>query len=296
MARSLIRSIVASFNGYGAIRAAKNVRSAAMDHAFRAKGHAERDRFLEEFKPDYQAIVFTIAFNTPWVIDLLTASWAENVSDAILVVADNSSDRSAREAHARICRERGIAYVELPKNWEWNPTRSHGVALNWVYYNLVERLQPEIFGFVDHDCFPTERISIRALLGNRQFCGLVLGTTRVPEIWYLWPGFCFYHFMLTRGRDVDFKHAIEWGGDTGVMNWGAIYSRLDKSLVRSAPSEMVPAPDGAPVSEMQIIDGLFNHVGKASYRADLASSERQRAVSEFLWAKYLPGHRPLVTL
>jgi hypothetical protein len=295
MSRLLSTSLRASFNGHGVLRSAKNLRNALMDHAFRATGHAERDRFLAGFSPRPRAVVFTIAFNTPWVIDLLTASWSQYVSDAVLVVADNSSDRSAREAHARICRERGVAYVDLPRNREWSPNRSHAIALNWVYYNLIEALEPEIFGFVDHDCFPTQPVSVYRMLEGHELSGWLLRAVLRPDIWYLWPGFCFYRFHLMGGRDIDFRHAIEWQGDTGVMNWEPVYSRLDVALAREAPSAMVAVPHGAPVREMQVIDGTFNHIGAASYTSALARAEQRRAFADYLWQRYLPGHERLVT-
>lgn len=295
MSRSFRHSIATSFNGHGLVRAAKNMRSAVMDHAFRARGHAARDRFLDSVDFAGRPVVFTIAFNTPWVIDLLTASWAENVSDAALVVADNSKNREARAEHRRICTERGVPYVELPKNWEWNNTRSHGVSLNWVYYNLIEPLSPSRFGFIDHDCFPTQPVTVESVFGGKQLAGWILRAKKYPDMWYLWPGFCFFDYELTQGRELDFRHGTEWGGDTGVKNWDALYSKLDVSDAREAVSRMVAAPQGWPVERMQVIDGRFNHVGAASYRPDLASAERKGALADFLWAEYMPGRRRMVT-
>lgn len=293
MARSFSHSIATSFNGHGLLRSIKNARSAVMDHAFRASGHAARDAFLASVDLGGRPTVFTIAFNTPWVIDLLTASWAEKVTDAALVVADNSKNPDARAAHKHICAERGVLYIELPKNWEWNNTRSHGVALNWVYYNLVEPLSPSRFGFIDHDCFPTQPVTLDSVMGGKRLAGWVLRATKVPQMWYLWPGFCFFDLTLTAGREIDFRHGIEWGGDTGVRNWDAIYSRLDVTDAHPAANDMVPAPQGSPVERMQILDGRFNHVGAASYRADLGTEERKRSLADFLWAEYMPGRKRL---
>jgi len=295
VSKSPIRTIVRALNDNRAVRAVKNWRNDIIDRSFRASGHAERDRFLERFNADGQAIVFAIAFNTPWVIDLLTASWIRNVGDATLVVVDNSSNAAARQAHAQICGERGIAYVELPRNREWHPNRSHAIAMNWVYYNLVDRLKPDIFGFVDHDCFPIAPVSVRERLEGMSLYGRIWTATRDPAIWYFWAGFGFFRYALTFGRAIDFKHAYEWGADTGGKNWRPVYSKLDRSFVREAESKMLTAGEGAPVERMQVLDDRFNHLGAASYRADLATADRRKAFADFLWTKYLPGQRPLVS-
>lgn len=296
MSRTFSRSIETSFGGDGAVRALKNVRSALMDHWFRSQGHAARDAFLDKSDFGGRPVVFTIAFNTPWVIDLLTASFAERMAETVLVVADNSKDPAARAEHRRICRERGVPYVELPRNREWNNTRSHGVALNWVYYNLIEPLGPPQFGLIDHDCFPIAPATVASVLGGRRLAGRVIRAVKAPEKWYLWPGFCFFDLDLTRGGELDFRHAIEWGGDTGVRNWDAIYSRLDISQAHASSDEMVAMPVVSPVERMQVLDGRFVHVGKASYRADLATVEGKRALADFLWAEYLPGRSPMIRL
>lgn len=290
----VFRAVVQSINGARAVRAVKNVRNEIMDRAFRARGHAARDRFLAGFEVDDRAIAFAIAFNTPWVIDLLTASWAAFVTDTVLVVADNSSDPAARETHRDICRARGIAYVELPRNYEWHPNRSHAIAMNWIYYNLVDALKPEVFGFVDHDCFPIRPVSIGERIEGKAAYGLVWRAKRDTAVWYFWAGFGFFRYALTSGRAIDFKHVYEWGADTGGRNWSAIYSTLSPSDVREAMDESVEAGEGTPVSRMQVIDGRFNHVGAASYRADLATAERKRALADFLWAEYLPGRTPMI--
>ena len=295
MSNSLFREIVKAINGNGLIRSAKNLRNEMMDKAFRRAGRAERDRFLAGFNADGRPVVFAVAFNTPWVVDLLTASWAEHVADAILVVVDNSKDDAVRLTHREICRVRGVAYVELPKNREWHPNRSHAIAMNWIYYNLVEAVKPVVFGFLDHDCFPIGPVSFAERLEGRCAYGLVWRATRDPAKWYFWAGFGFFRYAVTSGRAVDFKHVYEWGADTGGRNWEPIFSTLQASDLREAKDERVPAGDGAPVSRMQIIDERFNHIGKASYTADLAKPEQRKALADFLWALYLPGKRPLVT-
>ena len=157
----------------------------------------------------------TVAFNTPWVIDILTAAWERYATGMTLVVADNSSDQAAREAIVQICRSRGVPYLPLPRNPEWSPNRSHGIAVNWTYYNLVRRIRPKIFGYIDHDCFPIAPIDIPARMAGKTVYGHKWASTKFPGAWNMWAGLCFFRYSAVEDIELDFKHRIEFGLDTG---------------------------------------------------------------------------------
>ena len=38
------------------------------------------------------------------------------------------------------------------------PNRSHALAMNWIFYNLVVEIKPYYFGYLDHDCFPYKNL------------------------------------------------------------------------------------------------------------------------------------------
>ncbi|RTL54080.1 MAG: hypothetical protein EKK40_06005 [Bradyrhizobiaceae bacterium] len=278
-----LRRFVTAINGNRLVRAAKDARNDLIDRRFRASGHEERDRFLGQFKPKSGFVVFAIAFNTPWVVDLLTAAWGKYVTDADLVVVDNSKKPEARARHRDICLRRNIAYCELPPNPEWNPNRSHAISMNWIYYNLVRRIQPDLFGFVDHDCFPVAPVSPARWVEGKTVFGLRLKSLVDASCWYLWAGFCFFDFGKLKDRAFNFKHDYPLRMDTGGKNWQPVYSTLTADQAGAAGEKRIE-DDGL---REHILADTFNHIGSVSYRSDLRDDERRRKLSEFMWDKYI---------
>ncbi len=193
-----LRRIVDAANANGRIRALKNIRNEVIDRFFRWRGRAAGQALAEELRQSgARSVCFAIAFNTPWVIDLLTAAWARHARGMKLVVIDNSSSTEASSAHRAICQERDVAYLKLPSNPEWSPNRSHGISMNWVYYNIVRPLRPELFGFIDHDCIPVRDFDLADRMAGLNIYGYRRG---VSEPWSMWAGFSFFRFAARRGR------------------------------------------------------------------------------------------------
>jgi len=288
----MARRIVAAFGPRKAVRALKNRRNAFVDRIFRSRKAADGQALAAHLAGKGVTFpCFTIAFNTPWVVDLLTAGWNRHCRGADLVVLDNSSNKAARQAIRRVCEERGIAYMALPRNPEWSPNRSHGIAMNWAYYNIARHLRPEAFGFVDHDCIPVAEYDFREALADRS----VFGRPRnAPDRWSLWAGFCFFRYDLTEDRDIDFKHRVEWGLDTGGGNWEALYRTLDPSTVGFCVVARKPAVAGVSEATDQIIDNSFVHVGGASYRPEKTDRSATRDLRARLWRIWLPDCRPVL--
>lgn len=284
----LFQPLVQAINEIRLIRTAKNLRNAIVDRSFRVSGRGERARFLASFEPTSEIVVFSIAYNTPWVVDLLTEAWRRHVRDADLVIVDNSDNRAARAALRQICDQRGIAYLALPKNYEWSPLRSNAISMNWVYYNIVLRLTalPRYFGFIDHDCFPIAGVSFQDLLQGNAVYGLKRVSERLPAKWYLWAGFCFFQPSLITSKSFDFKHSYEHRMDTGGRNWWPVYSTLPPEQCGDAGFRVdVIKSDGLTFHE-QIIGGMFSHIGGASYRADFSSERVRLAYQIYIKQKY----------
>jgi len=295
-ARRLGRAISDTLNGNAFVRFAKNGRNAIVDTAFRHRDIAAGRRLADTLAAaGAQDVCVSIAFNTPWVVDLLTAAWRLHPVGLTLAVADNSSDAAARTANARICRARGVPYVSLPHNPEWNPCRSHGIALNWVWHNVIVPLRPRIAGFIDHDCFPTTSLDLVARMAGRAGYGLRIDSYRLPGVWTLWPGYCFLNHAAIAGRSVDFKHRVELGLDTGGGNWPAIYRHLAPEQVAAVSdgSAFLDLGSGAPPVAVQCIDGSFVHLAGASYRAQLRDPTFCVRLRDAVWHAYLGGERPL---
>ena len=107
-------------------------------------------------------IGLVIAFEKPWVIDWLLRMAARNLTDGTLLVFDNSRRKEARKEISCICRECGVPYLALPPSPTWHPNRSHGMAMTWVFHNVVRVVKPKTFTFIDHDLIPMEKIELGA--------------------------------------------------------------------------------------------------------------------------------------
>lgn len=252
-----------------AVRWAKNLRNAAIDRSFRLRAAARGNSLAAALVGrGVRHVAFSVAFDAPWTVELLTDAWRRNPVGMELVIIDNSRNAAARREHAEICRDRGVPWLPLPTNPEWSPNRSHGIAINWIWFNVVRRASFDLVGFVDHDCLPIRRCDVPSLVGGRSVHGLRGVSKTHPPAWNIWGGYCFIRPDATIGRTIDFKHRIELGLDTGGGNWPGFYSRLDPWEVGEATHEklLVDLGDGDPPEACDLLDGVFLHLGGASYR------------------------------
>lgn len=294
--RRLGRALADALNGNPFVRIAKNGRNALVDAAFRRRDAAAGRRLAATLaEAGVRDLCVSIAFNSPWVVDLLTAAWRRHPVGLVLAVADNSSDPAARAANARICRARDVPYLPLPRNPEWNPCRSHGIALNWVWHNVFVPLRPRVAGFIDHDCFPTAPVDLVARMDGCVAYGLRTDSWKLPGVWNLWPGYCFLKPTAFDPGVVDFKHRIELGLDTGGGNWAGVYRRLAPDQVTAVTdgAAMVDLGTGAAPLTLQRIDGSFLHLAGASYREQFRDPALRGRMRDAVWQAHLGGERPL---
>jgi len=180
-------------------------------------------------------VLVTIAFNDPEVLLLQGKLFRQFVQDAVHVVADNSSDDSAAKAIEDNCIACDVPYIRLPQNpWRGSSvaSRSHGQAMNWVWKRILRVAQPSVFGFVDHDLFPTkicdpfEPLQRHAFYGDKRWS---------KERWFLWAGFCFFRFSEVAKLKLDFGQDWFLGLDTGGANWDLLYRQTDPTLLPDRP-------------------------------------------------------------
>lgn len=169
-----------------------------------------------------QNLILSIAWNVPWTIRWQLRFINRHLANAVFLVADNSTDPAAREAIAADCADAGIEYLALPPNpyqTSRHASRSHGLALNWVYHNVVRPCAPSAWGCFDHDLFPTMRFDPQERLRGQLFYGDLEERAHGS---YLWPGYC----LFARGIDdeslLDFRQDWFIGLDTGGMNAGVL--------------------------------------------------------------------------
>lgn len=225
------------------------------------------------------AIVATVAFNRPdvieWQIHLVRRYLAEHES---YIVFDNSKKDEARAAIRDLCRRQHVPYVALPRN-RLVVSRSHGQALNWIVRNFVTGFSPKVFGFIDHDIFPTEPFSIRERLEGKSLYGSVRRDTPTPGGWFLWPAFCFFDGSLLQRR-LDFAPSYKFHMDSGGGNWPVLYRSIDPALVRFTENKLLRFGAGHDQHEdfFMLVDGWL-HVTNASHWRERQADRREHLVA-----------------
>jgi hypothetical protein len=248
--------------------ALKQVRNDAW-MAFYKKGRADgMDRFLaDQGHLADKSIALIIAFEQPWALNWLLRMANRNVTDTTFLVFDNSRNAAKRIEIERVCEQNNVPYLALPPNPTRHVNRSHGMAMTWVYHNVVRAIKPRIFGFIDHDLIPVRKASIADKLAGQPVYGLL--NEGKFGFWYLWAGYCFFDFAGTEGKPVNFLYDFSRDLDTGGRNWNGLYRDLDRGRLRVASVENV-SMNVASIEQpriVQIVDGNWLHIGGISYNA-----------------------------
>lgn len=270
------------------LRRARNV---MVDRVYRRRRAAGQEALVARLKGRPQ-LAFTVAFNQPGAVALLADAMARFLPGAELVVCDNSTDPAARAAIAALCRDKGLHYCPLPPTpyrGARNGSRSHGVALNWAFHNLVRPAAPGVFAFLDHDLVPLGPADLESLVRDQPCYGHLRRSDR-PQgtAWYLWPGFSVFDFAAVGALDLDFGTDTPLGLDTGGQNWRVLYRTLDRKALKRAKVRRVfldaapPAAGGAGGARRatMLVDSWF-HIGGAGHREGGAGAlEQARAAFE----------------
>lgn len=168
-------------------------------------------------------LLVTIAFEAPWAIDWQLRAMRAFMPGLAHLVADNSRDDARAAAIEAVCERRRVPYLRLPANPEHNPSRSHGMAMNWVFRHVVDPLGARRFGFLDHDLIPFQHTDIRAVLDTQPVYGQL---QRREWGWYPWAGYCFFDLDRLGDRAFDFRPDWFYGLDTGGRNHRAFLGTL----------------------------------------------------------------------
>ena len=116
-------------------------------------------------------------------------------------------------------------------------SRSHGIALNWVWHNILRPGSPRAFGFIDDDLFPTAPDDPFAPLDTQDFFGLV---RQEGQKWFLWAGYCTFRFDAVKDKPLDFGQDWFIGLDTGGANWSVLYQHVDRGIFGSRKPSSSP--------------------------------------------------------
>lgn len=217
-------------------------------------------------------LALTIAYNVPEAVALLADAMARFLPGTPLLVCDNSTEPEARAALARIAADKGLFYLSLPAApfVRARSARSHAAAANWVFRNIIRKVEPMAFAMLDHDLVPLAPVDIAALVAAQPVYGLVRWSGRT-EAWYLWPGFAVFDGAMVR-EALDFGPDRLLATDTGGRNWYALYRRLDRHALAWPKVRTVRMPEvGGGFSEPKMLVDDWLHVGGASYRGGVAA-------------------------
>ena len=216
-------------------------------------------------------VLITVAFEDPQAIDWQIRLVRRYVACDLHLIGDNSDDDMAADAIRAACDSADALYLRLPASGA-SSSRSHGLALNWLWANVVRPGRPTAFGFLDHDFFPTGPDDPFGLLENQDFFGVI---RTAGERWFLWAGFCLFRYAAVADRALDFRQDWFVGLDTGGANWEVLYRHAD--IARMCRAEMTEERYrvGLPKSEsyFQWYNHWLHEVGSTG-RPDLKADKR----------------------
>lgn len=275
------------------MHAFKTVRYRAVDTAYRRRPAVVGDVGAIVRQIAGRNVLVTVAFAdvnaARWQIALLR----HYVPGVVHVIADNSPTPEAAARLRHVVEAEGALYLQLPPNpWTGKaPSRSHGIALNWTWHNLIRPAAPHAFGFIDDDLFPTAPDDPFAPLAEQDVYGQV---RRNGDRWFLWAGFCMFRFDKVADLPLDFGQDWFIGLDTGGGNWDPLYSHIDLSTIRQAETRFVPfRPD------LEVADGPLQWVGPWLHEVGLMGrpdlfEEKRDSVEAIIAPHLAAAMRPFV--
>lgn len=228
---------------------------------------------------DQPLVAFTIAFNVPEAVALLSDTMACFAPDMPLVVCDNSTDPAACARLRAICAEAGRLYCQVPRAplVKFQSSRSHATALNWVLRNLIVPSGIHRFATLDHDLVLLGPDDLAGRLDRQPCYGYVRRQDR-SRAWYLWPGFSLFDLNHIAPSVINFGTDRMLGLDTGGRMWNSVYRHMNPDTFVPATVREGQVPEADPNRLHQVFDAWF-HVGQVSYRngnLDVIAALRRR--------------------
>jgi hypothetical protein len=210
-------------------------------------------------------VALVIAFEQPWALDWLLGTAGKNLPGVTVLVFDNSRTAAARREIQAVCDKHRTPYLALPAYKTRHVNRSHGMAMSWVFHHVVRAIKPRIFGFLDHDLIPVNRVDLRERLREQPIYGMI--NSGNLGHWSTWAGYCFFQYAALDGKPVNFLYDFSRGLDTGGRNWNSVYRALDRGRLRFAPQVFlkVKLPAVESPQTVEFIDDSWVHIGGISY-------------------------------
>lgn len=205
-------------------------------------GRGKFNRFVQEYSSEVERcgmLIVTIAYNEETLIRKQIELIKTHIKDSEYchIVVDNSPSRTKRRLIKQVCSEGNIEYIPVPKYIDkliatrlfWYGL-SHGAALNWVFYNVLQVRKPVRFALLDHDILPIADCNLTETLGGRDFYGVKRDR---GDGWYLWPGYSIFKFDVLSQIKPNFLPMRTKGAflDAGGANYPILYKNYDINKV-----------------------------------------------------------------
>lgn len=245
--------------------------------------------------PDGHILILTVAFNNVEFVELQISLLKKFLQDEFShCIVDNSTIPSVRQELKAICIKYKVGYVGLPKG-PFSDHKSHGAAMHWAFVQVVRRIKPRLFAFLDHDIFPYRNYQVSGKFHQGVF-GRVVNSyirgggylderTDNAPYWSLWAGFCFFDFARFKRLNpwnVNFSSKHFFGGyflDTGGGLWDSIYSKTDYpgnlASFRKVKWNSQPG-DGDQNDSFEIFDEAWIHFVSLSNWRSIQNLERKK--------------------
>lgn len=223
---------------------------------------------LDSLKCRGKNVICVVAFEQPKVLEWLFTLSLKNTQDFYFLVFDNSKNLKTRKDIQDVCERFQIPYLSLPQNPTRHPNRSHGMALTWIFYRIIKKIQPAWFGFLDHDMIPVKKMGANHLLSDMWCYGLFAGK---ESVWNLWAGYCFFNFQKVGHLPLNFLYDFSRNLDTGGRNWNCLYSKInitDNNFPQDA--DLVFSNQIGETQRIQLIDDRWVHIASVSYNENMS--------------------------
>jgi hypothetical protein len=208
-----------------------------------------------------------VAFERAEVIDLCLSGLKLFLANAAIAVFDNSRSDKGRALIAKVCQQRQIPYLTLPPQSTTHANRSHGMAMSWIFGRVIKDLEPDQFGFIDHDLIALGPVDPFAPLKNQPVYGCL---NQGKDAWNLWAGYCFYRLSAMQEKEINFLYDFSRELDTGGRNWTGLYRFINKGTLVFPSDRIEHYTRLSGVDHpVQLIDGHWLHVGGVSYNDNL---------------------------
>ncbi len=246
--------------------------------AYAARPPSRGDRGALKTALAGRRVMVTIGFNDQEMLERQVRAVRRFVPGPVHLIADNSRDDSRAAEIEAMCVRLAALYLRLPPN-PWgprSPSRSHGLAMNWVWRRVIRPGRPEAFGFLDQDLVPLAPDDPFADLARQPLAG---DKRWADGRWFLWAGYCFYRTAALDRVRVDFGQDWPLGLDTGGANWTRLYAGIDPATIAERPITREAVLPGRSVDECHYERrGAWLHEVGFEGRPELKAEKRRRVL------------------